>query len=84
MPARMLLAEDSVTIRRIIELTFANEDVTIVSVSDSESAIQQIRRIDPVVLADVSMPKLDGWRRVVSQAVARWSGDSRAALDRRL
>lgn len=62
MPATLLLADDSVTIQRVIELTFANEDVRVVAVSDGQSAIQRIEAERPdIVLADVGMPKLDGY-----------------------
>ena len=36
MPKTLLLADDSVTIQRVIELTFAHEDVRVVSVGDGE------------------------------------------------
>ncbi len=39
MPHRLLLADDSVTIQRVIELTFAEEGVDVVSVGDGVQAI---------------------------------------------
>ena len=36
----LLLADDSVTIQRVIELTFADEDVTVVAVGDGDQAIE--------------------------------------------
>ena len=38
-PHTLLLADDSVTIQRVIELTFADEDVHVVAVSDGDQAI---------------------------------------------
>ena len=38
-PHKLLLADDSVTIQRVIELTFADEDIEVVAVSDGEQAI---------------------------------------------
>lgn len=62
MPARLLLADDSVTIQRVIELTFADEDVQVVAVGDGRAAIEQIQRERPdIVLADIGMPERDGY-----------------------
>ena len=38
MPHTLLLADDSVTIQRVIELTFADEDVLVIAVSNGEDA----------------------------------------------
>ena len=40
----LLLADDSVTIQRVIELTFADEDVRVVSVGDGRRALQWMQR----------------------------------------
>ena len=62
MPHTLLLADDSVTIQRVIELTFADEDVRVVAVSDGRQAIARIEREPPdIVLADVGMPGCDGY-----------------------
>ena len=37
-PATLLLADHSATIQRVIELTFAEEDVRVTSVSDGDAA----------------------------------------------
>ena len=62
MPHRLLLADDSVTIQRVIELTFADEDVQVVAVSDGEAAIARLES-EPfdIVLADIGMPKRGGY-----------------------
>jgi CheY-like chemotaxis protein len=59
---RLLLADDSVTIQRVIELTFADEGIEVVSVGDGQQAIDRLsaERFD-VVLADVGMPGVDGF-----------------------
>ena len=60
--ATLLLADDSVTIQRVIELTFANEDIRVVAVSDGAQAVRWIDLERPdIVLADVSMPQVDGY-----------------------
>jgi CheY-like chemotaxis protein len=58
----LLLADDSITIQRVIELTFADEDVRVVCAGDGQAAIQKIEVERPdIVLADVGMPSVDGY-----------------------
>jgi CheY-like chemotaxis protein len=58
----LLLADDSVTIQRVIELTFADEDVTVVAVSDGDQAIERLEASPPdIVLADIGMPGKNGY-----------------------
>ena len=60
--ATLLLAEDSLTIRRVIELTFADAGIRVVAVADGREAIERIQREPPdVVIADVGMPERDGY-----------------------
>jgi CheY-like chemotaxis protein len=62
MPYKLLLADDSVTIQRVIELTFADEDVIVTAVGDGRQAIERIEADRPdIVLADVGMPERDGY-----------------------
>lgn len=62
MPHKLLLADDSVTIQRVIELTFADEDIQVVAVGDGLQAIARIDADRPdIVLADVGMPEKDGY-----------------------
>ncbi|RPJ71327.1 MAG: response regulator, partial [Acidobacteria bacterium] len=62
MPHRLLLADDSVTIQRVIELTFADEDIRVTAVGDGQQAIDRIAAEPPdIVLADVGMPGRDGY-----------------------
>ena len=58
----LLLADDSVTIQRVIELTFADEDVKVVAVSDGDQAIERLEASPPdFVLADIGMPGKNGY-----------------------
>jgi CheY-like chemotaxis protein len=69
-PYTLLLADDSVTIQRVIELTFADEDVTVVAVGDGDQAIAQLEASPPdIVLADVGMPGRNGYE--VAQYIRR-------------
>jgi CheY-like chemotaxis protein len=62
MPHKLLLADDSVTIQRVIELTFADEDVTVIAVGNGQAAIESVQRDRPdIVLADVGMPERNGY-----------------------
>jgi CheY-like chemotaxis protein len=62
MTHKLLLADDSVTIQRVIELTFADEDVEVITVGDGQLAIDRLDTDPPdIVLADVDMPKRDGY-----------------------
>jgi CheY-like chemotaxis protein len=59
---KLLLADDSVTIQRVIELTFSGEDIQVVAVNDGEQAIARIPAERPdIVLADIGMPKKGGY-----------------------
>ena len=63
MTHKLLLADDSVTIQRVIELTFADEDMTVVSVGDGQQAIDRIPQERPdLVLVDVDMPQQNGYQ----------------------
>jgi len=62
MSHKLLLADDSVTIQRVIELTFADEDVQVIAVGDGRQAIERIETDRPdIVLADIGMPERDGY-----------------------
>ncbi len=62
MAHKLLLADDSVTIQRVIELTFADEDIQVVAVGDGKQAIERVQADRPdIVLADVGMPERDGY-----------------------
>ena len=62
MKRKLLLADDSVTIQRVVELTFSGEDIEVVTVSDGEQAIARISSDPPdIVLADIAMPKKNGY-----------------------
>ena len=59
---KLLLADDSVTIQKVIELTFADEGVRVVAFSNGLDAIERLEEIAPdIVLADVFMPSKNGY-----------------------
>jgi CheY-like chemotaxis protein len=62
MSKKILLADDSVTIQKVVELTFMDEGVTVVAVGNGSDAIARLAEVDPdVVIADVHMPGASGY-----------------------
>lgn len=63
MPVTILVAEDSVTMRRVVEMTFAGEkDIRVVSVDSGNAALQKASELRPdVVIADGSLTGMDGY-----------------------
>jgi DNA-binding response OmpR family regulator len=63
MARRLLLADDSITIQKVVELVLADEDFEIKSVSNGEDALAAVGAFRPdVVLADIEMPKINGYQ----------------------
>ena len=62
MKRRILLADDSVTIQKVIELTFMDEDYEVHAVSNGEEALAALPQVQPdFVIADVHMPGANGY-----------------------
>lgn len=62
MAHKLLLADDSITIQKVVSLTFAEEDFEVICVGNGEIAIEKIGEIRPdVVLADIFMPRKTGY-----------------------
>lgn len=62
MTRTILLADDSVTIQKVVELTFMDEDFRVVSVGTGTEAIERLGDVAPdLVIADVHMPGADGY-----------------------
>ncbi len=59
---RILIVEDSVTMRRVMEMTFAGEDAELLAVESGELALQHGRDFGPdVAFIDASLPGIDGY-----------------------
>lgn len=59
---KLLLADDSITIQKVVDLTFADEGVEVVCVNNGREAIERLEEFLPdVVLADVFMPQMNGY-----------------------
>ena len=62
MAYKLLLADDSITIQKVVELVLAEEDFQIKSVSNGEDALNLLETFKPdIVLADIEMPKVNGY-----------------------
>jgi CheY-like chemotaxis protein len=62
MTRTILLADDSVTIQKVIELTFMDEDYEVVAVGNGDEALEKLDEMTPdFVIADVHMPGADGY-----------------------
>jgi len=59
---KLLLADDSITIQKVVELTFSDEGVDVVCVNNGREAIERLDEFQPdIVLADVFMPQVNGY-----------------------
>ena len=62
MSKKLLLADDSITIQKVIQITFANEDCQLTITDNGETAYERAREILPdLILADVYMPGRNGY-----------------------
>src|SRR5262245_10395202 len=62
MGKKILLADDSITIQKVIELTFSDEDFDVVTVGNGRLAIERVQDVRPdLVLCDIIMPEKDGY-----------------------
>jgi CheY-like chemotaxis protein len=60
---KLLLADDSVTIQKVVDLTFTDEGLEVITVSDGQQAWEKLQEVVPdIVLADVFMPGLNGYQ----------------------
>ncbi|MFC1855246.1 PleD family two-component system response regulator [Thermodesulfobacteriota bacterium] len=63
MPKKLLVADDSLTIQKVIELIFENDQgVELINVSNGEEAIAKAKEISPdLILLDADMPDKSGY-----------------------
>jgi CheY-like chemotaxis protein len=63
MAYKLLLADDSQTIQKVVELVLEREGVDILACNDGEEAVKALDSSMPdIVLADIEMPKLNGYQ----------------------
>ncbi|MEO8216295.1 MAG: response regulator [Acidobacteriota bacterium] len=62
MAKKILLADDSITIQKVVELTFSDGDYQIISASNGAKAIQKLTEFRPdIILSDIIMPEKNGY-----------------------
>lgn len=62
MGSRILLADDSITIQKVVNLTFSDEGIDVVAVSNGDVAERRLAEVNPdLVLADIFMPGKNGY-----------------------
>ena len=62
MGGMVLLADDSITIQKVVELTFAETEHKVVAVGSGRELFQRLPEVKPdVVLCDVVMPDMNGY-----------------------
>ncbi|HZI92976.1 MAG TPA: response regulator [Patescibacteria group bacterium] len=62
MKKKIFLADDSITIQKVVELTFSEENYEVVCVSNGAAAMQRIGEASPdIALLDVIMPDRSGY-----------------------
>lgn len=60
---KLLLADDSVAIRKVVELTFTDEEIDVFSAPDADSAMQKFVDLQPdIVLLDVGLDGTSGYQ----------------------
>ncbi len=59
---KLLLADDSITIQKVVNLTFADEGIEVISVGDGNSAMAKFEELTPdLVMVDINMPGMSGY-----------------------
>jgi CheY-like chemotaxis protein len=62
MGARILVADDSVTIQKVVELTFSKEDFVLTQARNGDEAIRKAKEMRPdLILLDLVMPDMNGY-----------------------
>src|SRR5438132_1509026 len=62
MPKKILLADDSITIQKVVELTFSDGDYEVSAVNNGAKAIQKLSELRPdIILSDIIMPEKNGY-----------------------
>jgi CheY-like chemotaxis protein len=62
MAQKILLADDSITIQKVVNLTFTDEGIDVVTVGNGELALKKLREdVFDLVLADIFMPGRNGY-----------------------
>ena len=62
MPKKILLADDSITIQKVVELTFSDGDYEVIAVNNGAKAVAKLAEMRPdIILSDIIMPEKNGY-----------------------
>lgn len=62
MPKKLLLADDSITVQKVVAISFAEENFEIHNADNDELALSQAKQWHPdIVIADVDLPNTSGY-----------------------
>ena len=62
MTKRIILADDSITIQKVVELTFSDGDYEVTAVNNGARAIAKLGEMRPdIILSDIIMPEKNGY-----------------------
>src|SRR5215210_5640436 len=62
MPKKILLADDSITIQKVVELTFSDGDYEVIAVNNGAKAVLKLSEMRPdIILSDIIMPEKNGY-----------------------
>lgn len=74
-PPRVLVADDDMHIRKLLELSLENDGYTVLSASDGHELVQLAQQYTPnLILVDLMMPRMDGY-----EAIRQMRNDTRIA-----
>ena len=62
MSIKLLLADNSISVQKVVELALTDQDVELATVGDGSAALERAKEVVPdVLLADIELPELDGY-----------------------
>src|SRR5258706_4200510 len=62
MAKKILLADDSITIQKVVELTFSDGDYEVTAVNNGAKAVAKLGEMRPdIILSDIIMPEKNGY-----------------------
>ncbi len=71
MASTLLAVDDSVTMRKVLEITFAGQDFRVVTASSADAALQKLKSDKPdLVIADITLEPKNGYElcKAIKQA----------------
>ena len=76
---KLLLADDSPTTQKVVQLTFADEGIDVVVADDGDTAMEMFDRHHPdIVLADINIPGLNGYE--VCEAIRKRNSNGKTPV----